>query len=166
MDSPLLTNSNYFLFNCPQFCPLGNCLPSLTRVFHELSLKQANIANFMFLHLSVILLTGGRLPQCMLGYKPLPLVRHWGVSASVHAGWTPGQTPPLGRHPPGQTPPGQTTPLSRHPPTPGQTPSEMNQTNEICNLEMLSYYVHQNIISYLPKLYVASKDGNCKYIKS
>ena len=55
----------------------------------------------MFLHLSVILFTGGCLPQCMLGYTP-------------H-----GQTPPLGRHPPwadtlhGQTPPRQTPPSRR-----------------------------------------------------
>ena len=47
----------------------------------------------MFLHLSVILSTGGRgvRPQCMLGY-------------------TPKQTPP------GQTPPRQTPQTDRHPP--------------------------------------------------
>ena len=46
----------------------------------------------MFLPASVILLTGGCLPQCMLGYTP----------------WS--------RHPPEQTPPGVDTPQSRHPP--------------------------------------------------
>ena len=61
----------------------------------------------MFLHLSVILSTGG-------------------MSAPVHAGiHAPRQTPPLGRHPLGnQTPPGKQTPHleadtpmgSRHPP--------------------------------------------------
>ena len=29
------------------------------------------VAKVIFLHLSVILFTGGRLPQCMLGYHPL-----------------------------------------------------------------------------------------------
>ena len=61
--------------------------------------------NVMFLHLSVILSTGGCLPQCMLGYKP-------------RAYTPPGQTPLtlLGRHPlPGQTPSQGRQPLSRHP---------------------------------------------------
>ena len=63
----------------------------------------------MFLHLSVVLFTGG-------------------VSASVHAGIHPpplGTHPlPLGRHPPtpGQTPPWADTPLARHPPLPYTSP--------------------------------------------
>ena len=63
---------------------------------------QTKFAKVMFLHLSVILFTGG-------------------VSASVHAGIH----TLLGRHTPGQTPLGQTHPWSRHPPpahTPGQSP--------------------------------------------
>ena len=58
--------------------------------------------------LSVILFTGGFLPQCMLGYT-----HPWADT-------------PLGRHPTGQTPLGRQPPLcrhllGRHPP--GQTPS-------------------------------------------
>ena len=51
----------------------------------------------MFLHLSVILFTGGGLPQCMLGYHPLLRTRH----------------PPVADTPPEQAPP---APGSRHPP--------------------------------------------------
>ena len=59
----------------------------------------------MFLHLSVILSTGGCLPQCMLGY--------------IH--------PHMGRHPPlADTPPGQTpSPLAD---TPEQTPLQADTT--------------------------------------
>ena len=65
------------------------------------------VAKVMFLHLSVILSTGG--------------------SASVHAGISPppppsgtrhppgADTPPQSRHPPEQTPPRADTPQSRHP---------------------------------------------------
>ena len=62
------------------------------------------VAKVIFLHLSVILFTGGGLPQCMLG------------------------CPPRGsRHPPGaDTPREQTPPGSRHNP-PEQSPS-WNQT--------------------------------------
>ena len=57
------------------------------------------VAKVMFLYLSVILFTGGGLPQCMLGYPP----------GSRHP---PEQTHPLrSRHPPG----GDIPPRSRHP---------------------------------------------------
>ena len=52
----------------------------------------------------VCLSMGGCLPHCMLGYTP----PHRHPQAD-----TPGQTPPLGRHP---LPPQQTPPLGRHPP--------------------------------------------------
>ena len=53
---------------------------------------QRSWAKVMFLQASVILLTGGCLPQCMLGYTPLGA-----------------DTTPQGRHPPGaDTPPKQT----------------------------------------------------------
>ena len=45
---------------------------------------QRSWGKVMFLHLSVILFTGGCLPKCMLGYTPLPPGRH-----------PPGQTSPL-----------------------------------------------------------------------
>ena len=50
----------------------------------------------MFLQASVILLTEGGVPQCMLGYHPTPRE----------------QTPPLDKAPPWE----QTPPRSRHPP--------------------------------------------------
>ena len=64
----------------------------------------------MFLLLSVILSTGGCLPQYMLGYHP------------PGADTTREQTPPRSRHntPQEQTPPLEQTPRSRHPPE--QTP--------------------------------------------
>ena len=62
------------------------------------------VAKVIFLHLSVILFTGGCLPQCMLGYHTFP-----------------GQTPPRGRHSPradtpGSRPPQEQTPLEQTPP--------------------------------------------------
>ena len=51
------------------------------------------VAKVMFLLVSVILLTGGCLPQCMLGYQPLQSRHPLGAD-------TPGS-----RHPPKQTPP-------------------------------------------------------------
>ena len=75
----------------------------------------------MFLQASVILFTGGCLPQCMLGYH------------------TPGKQtppsradPPKSRHPPEQTPPqDQVHPQSRHPPIPGTTPQEADAESGI-----------------------------------
>ena len=53
---------------------------------------QTKFAKVVFLHVSVILSTGGGLPQCMLGYHP------------PGAGTTPPpeQIPPRSRHPPEQ----------------------------------------------------------------
>ena len=59
---------------------------------------QRSWAKVMFLQASVILLTGGCLPQCMLGYTP-PGSRHH----------PPRQTPPWSR------PPLKQTPQGRHP---------------------------------------------------
>ena len=59
------------------------------------------VAKVMFLLVSVILLTWGCLPQCMLGYHP------------------PGADTPQEQTPPGQ----DTHPRSRYPPPPDQTPS-------------------------------------------
>ena len=57
------------------------------------------VAKVIFLHLSVILFTGGCLPQCMVGYHPLPLSRH----------------PPSRHTPPSRHPPLEQTPTwSRH----------------------------------------------------
>ena len=74
------------------------------------------VGKVMFLHLSVILSTGGEgLPQCMLGYHP-PGTRH----------------PPQSRHPPGPGPPKANTPRTSPPPprdqvTPEQTPPPWDQ---------------------------------------
>ena len=59
---------------------------------------QTKFAKVMFLHVSVILSTGGGLPQCMLGYHP------------------PEQTPPPR---PGTHPLRADTPWTRHPPPSG-----------------------------------------------
>ena len=87
----------------------------------------------MFLQASVILLTGGCLTQCMLGYHP-PRSRHPpGADTPPKANTPPEQTcplkqtlprsrhaqcPPLGADPPEQTHPSQ----SRHTPPQEQTP--------------------------------------------
>ena len=84
------------------------------------------VAKVIFLHLSVILFTGGCLSQCMLGYHtPLgadtPQSRKHSPPEQTPP-TPPEQTPPGSRHPPEQTPPGdrhplrQTPPQSRHPP--------------------------------------------------
>ena len=77
------------------------------------------VAKVIFLHLFVILFTGGGvLPQCMLGYQP-PQIRQT----------PPDQTPPPPRT--RQTPPDQTPPHpgpGRHPPRPGRHPPRTRQT--------------------------------------
>ena len=86
------------------------------------------VAKVIFLHLFVILSTGG-LPQCMLGYHP-PRSRHTHPSPGSRPPWE--QTPSRSRHPPEQTPLEQTPlpPWSRHhppeqtPPPGGDTPPE------------------------------------------
>ena len=127
---PIINKLKLFLFNCPQFCPLRNCLQSPNRVvFHELSLKQERQYCQLYVFTPVchsvhgwcVCLsaswdthpnpfpwsdTGGCLPQAPRVDNPLgshPVDRH----------------PPLGRHPQGRHP------LGRHPPgqiQPGQTP--------------------------------------------
>ena len=84
----------------------------------------------MFLLVSVILLTGGGLPQCMLGFHPLEADNPLEQTHPPKAGTPQKQTPPRadippeadlprGRHPPGGRPPKQTPPGSR---PPEQTP--------------------------------------------
>ena len=88
---------------------------------------QTKFAKVMFLHLSVILFTGGGLPQCMLGYHPPEQTPH---PRSRHPPGTRHPPPPPGtRHPP--PPPGTrhppepgTPPGTRHPPGPGTPPRE------------------------------------------
>ena len=86
-----------------QFCTLV-CPCSVVSIFTD---RNEVVAKVMFLHLSVILFTGG-LPQCMLGnhHKPPPLRRH--VPPRKHAS--------LGS-PPWEacTPPEACTPRSMHP---------------------------------------------------
>ena len=58
------------------------------------------VAKVLFLHLSVILFTGGVLPQCMLGYQPPQ-----DQADPPRPGRPPPDPPGPGRHPPGkQTP--------------------------------------------------------------
>ena len=68
------------------------------RNYTPLITVRNEVAKVMFLHLSVILSTGGGLPQCMLGtHTPPPRCRPPGPDTS----WN--QTPPGTRHPPDQT---------------------------------------------------------------
>ena len=67
--------------------------------------RQQNCAKVMFLQASVILLMGGCLSQCMLGYPHPP-----GADHLLGADNPQEQTPPRNRQPPEQT-----TPRSRHP---------------------------------------------------
>ena len=73
------------------------------RCFHYR--PQRSWGKVMFSQASVILLTGGCLPQCMLGYTPLEQTHHspWEQTPPPHP---PGsRLPPRSRHPPDQTPP-------------------------------------------------------------
>ena len=84
-----------------------------TLVMHETHwfvTVRNEIVKVMFLHLSVILFTGGGLCQCMLGYQP-PL---GAGTPSLGAG-----TPSLGAGTPSL---GAGTPWSRHPPGAGTPP--------------------------------------------
>ena len=60
--------------------------------------QQTKFAKVMFLHVSVILSTGGGLPQCMLGYPPGAITPSPGAAHQE-------QAPLRSRHPPEQTPP-------------------------------------------------------------
>ena len=72
----------------------------------------------MFLHLSVILFTGG-LPQCMLGYHPPPPEQTPPRPRTPQSRHPLDQAPPPpSRHPPDQAPPGSRHLRTRHPPPP------------------------------------------------
>ena len=81
------------------------------------------VAKVVFLLMSVILLTGGCLPQCMLGYHPPweqtpPGSRPPWEQTNPRSRHLPGadNPPGSGHHPPEQTPPGSRPTRSRHPP--------------------------------------------------
>ena len=82
------------------------------------------VTKVMFLHLSVILFTGGGLPQYMLGYHPPGPGTPPQRADPPRLGGPRGQTPPRAdhpqtRHPPEQTLPEQTPPRAdTHPPRP------------------------------------------------
>ena len=84
-------------------------LRHLRSKFALITSRNEVVAKVMFLHVSVILLTGGGLPQCMLG--------------SPQEQTPPRPDPPGNRHPPEQTPP-----QSRHPPE--QTHPQSRHTPE------------------------------------
>ena len=99
----ILKYQSHFLVYCPS--------ENLITVRNE-------VAKVMFLHLSVILFTGG-LPQCMVGYHPPG-------TDTPPGGDTPLDHTPLDQAPPDQTPqtrhlPDQAPPLDQAPP-PDQTP--------------------------------------------
>ena len=85
---------------------------------------QQSWGKVMFVHVSVILFTGGCLPQCMLGY-----------------------THPLGRHLPWVGPPG------RHAPIPGQTPPGQTPPHSACWIRSTSgrYASYWNAILFFSK---------------
>ena len=86
------------------------------RSFEIITGRNEVVAKVIFLHLSVILFTGGCLPQCMLGCHP-PQSRP-SLGADPPRADTPlEQTTPKSRHPPEQTPLWSRYPPSRHPQT-------------------------------------------------
>ena len=99
----------------------------------------------MFLHVSVILSTGGGLPQCMLGYHPQ------GPGTPLGPGTHPEQTPhpgpgtPQTRHPPCD----QASPGGRHPPSTlhagryGQEAGGMHPTGmQSCYSNVFTHVIH------------------------
>ena len=74
------------------------------------------VAKVIFLHLFVILFTGGCLPQCMLGYHPPEQIPPWEQTPpGADTPWE--QTPPRSRHTPwADTPQEQTHPPRAHTP--------------------------------------------------
>ena len=89
---------------------------------------QRNWGKVMFLQVSVILLTGGCLPQCMLGYTTPPRSRHPADQTPPRSDTPRADIPPGADTPPEQTPPlEQTLAWSRHTPL-KQTPPPLEQT--------------------------------------
>ena len=82
------------------------------------------VAKVIFLHLFVILFTGGGLPQCMLGYHP----RDQTPPEQTPQDQTPREQTPPEQTPPGTRPPEQTPPGTRPPPE--QTPQEQTPPRE------------------------------------
>ena len=123
------------LGNFPHKLSACNTLPSIEEAITNIQFgpegndvitgRNEVVAKVIFLHLFVILFTGGGLPQCMLGYQPPQE-----------------QTPPGTRNPPGadpleQTPPGAgTPPLGADPPRtdtlpPDQTPQSIHPQSRL-----------------------------------
>ena len=96
------------------------CLKYYHRNGTFITSRNEVVAKVIFLHLFVILFTGGGLPQCMLGYHP---------PEQTHIPPSPWSRPPGSRHLPRSRHPPEQTPLPRsrhHPPradtSPEQTP--------------------------------------------
>ena len=115
------------------------------------------VAKVIFLHLSVILFTGGCLPRCMLGYHPPPEQTAPGADTCL------GADTPWSRHPLEQTLPSpqeQThPPQSRHspradtqPPTPppgADTPSSRHPTGADTPRSRLRHTVNERLVCIL-----------------
>ena len=103
----------------------------------------------LFLHLFVILFTGGGLPECMLGYPPPPPTRHTNPPG-------PGTPPPGTRHTTPFSPPGPGTPPPSPPPRTRHTPPPRDQGDAV-NGWYASYW---NAI-----LFAKSFSDNCMKMK-
>ena len=101
----------YYLANL-HVVPQSN-FPVIHRVgnFDIFTGRNVVVAKVIFLHLFVILFTGGCLPQCMLGYHP-PEQTPPPLRADTPGADTPRADTPQSRHSPGADKP----PWSRHPP--------------------------------------------------
>ena len=111
----------------------------------------------MFLQVSVILLTGGCLPQCMLGYTP------WEQTPTPRADTPTRADTPRNRQPPNRHPPGADTPQSRHsleqtPPEqtppgadtpPEQTPPLHSMLGDTVNMWAVRILLQCNLVPYL-----------------
>ena len=91
-------------------------------MFRLITGRNEVVATVIFLHLFVILFTGGCLPQCMLGYHPpqeqTPPPKQTNPRADTPGAETPlgADIPPRNRHPLGADTPKEQTPPEQTPP--------------------------------------------------
>ena len=147
----------------PVHCMLGDtvykravCIPTGMQSCYCL---QRSLDKVMFLQASVILLMGGCLPQCMLGYHP-PWSRHPLEQTSPRSRHTPleADTPPgadthMGADTPHSRPPlladttlEADTPQNRHTPPPGSRHTAPDQTHTPPEQSMLGDTVNARAV--------------------